>query len=474
MTVRTRFAPSPTGYLHIGGARTALFSWLHARQNDGAFVLRIEDTDAERSTPEAVQAILDGMHWLGLDWDEGPFYQSQRFDRYRAVIDQLLEAGHAYHCYCTKEELDALREEQRTAGRKPMYDGRCRDRSEAREGVSPTIRFKAPRAGETVVRDRIHGVVRFDNAELDDLIIARSDGSPTYNLTVVVDDWDMGITDVIRGDDHLNNTPRQVQILEALGVEPPRYAHVPMILGEDKKRLSKRHGAVSVMQYKEQGFLPEALLNGLVRLGWSHGDDEVMGQNDLLRLFDIDAVNKTASVFNQDKLVWLNGHYIRAAAPAELVEPFREQLEACGIDPAAAPADLEAIIASLQERTKTLAEMADQARFFFEDFGEFEEKAAQKNLKPAIGEPLTDVRHALAELYSWDAETIHAAIQGVVDAREIKFGKVAQPIRVAVSGGTVSPPIDATLELLGRETTLARLDRAIAYVRERAEAAGQG
>jgi glutamyl-tRNA synthetase len=467
MTVRTRFAPSPTGYLHIGGARTALFSWLHARQNQGAFVLRIEDTDRERSTPEAVQAILDGMTWLGLDWDEGPFFQTQRMDRYREVIDQLLANGQAYHCYCTKDELDAMREAQREAGNKPMYDGRCRHRSEPREGVDPVVRFRAPDAGKTVVDDRIHGRVAFANAELDDLIIARSDGSPTYNLTVVVDDWDMGITDVIRGDDHLNNTPRQMQILEALGVEPPRYAHVPMILGEDKKRLSKRHGAVSVLQYKEDGFLPEALINGLARLGWSHGDDEVFTRDDLLRLFNVDEVGKQASVFNQDKLVWLNGHYIRERTPAELVAPFSEQLRQRGIDPHAV-SDLEAVIASLQERSKTLAEMAETGRFFFEDFEAFDDKAAKKNLKPAVEEPLQAVRDGLAALTEWTAESTHAVVQAVVDERDMKFGKVAQPIRVAVAGGPVSPPIDVTLELLGQATTLERLDRALVYIRERA------
>ncbi|KPV39152.1 glutamyl-Q tRNA(Asp) ligase [Thiohalorhabdus denitrificans] len=470
MTVRTRFAPSPTGYLHIGGARTALFSWLHARQSQGVFVLRIEDTDAERSTPEAVQAILDGLSWLELDWDEGPYFQSQRTERYREVIHQLLEAGQAYHCYCTKEELDAMREEQRAQGKKPMYDGRCRHRTEPREGVPPVVRFLAPDSGKTVVEDRIHGTVPFDNAELDDLVIARSDGSPTYNLTVVVDDWDMGITDVIRGDDHLNNTPRQMQILAALGVEPPRYAHVPMILGEDKKRLSKRHGAVSVLQYKEDGFLPEALVNGLARLGWSHGDEEIFARDDLLRLFSVDAVGKTASVFNQDKLLWLNGHYIRERDPADLVEPFKEQLRKRDADPEAV-ADLLPIVESLQERSKTLAEMAETGLFFFRDFEEFDEKAAKKNLKPAVEEPLRAVRDGLAGLGEWSGEAVHGVIQEVVDVRDMKFGKVAQPIRVAVSGGAVSPPIDVTLQLLGQSTTIERLDRALAYIRERAEQA---
>ncbi len=469
MTVRTRFAPSPTGYLHIGGARTALFSWLYARQSQGTFVLRIEDTDRERSTPEAVQAILDGLAWLGLDWDEGPYFQSERTERYRGIIDRLLAEGKAYYCYCTKEELDAMREQQRAQGKQPRYDGRCRDRTEPRAGVSPVVRFRAPDEGRTIVEDLIHGRVGFDNADLDDLIIARSDGSPTYNLTVVVDDADMGITHVIRGDDHLANTPRQMQILRALGVEPPRYAHVPMILGEDGKRLSKRHGAVSVLQYREEGFLPEALVNYLVRLGWSHGDEEIFSRQDLLRLFAIEDVGKMASVFNQEKLVWLNGHYIRESAPRELVEPFKEQLWARGADPGAV-GNLVPIIESLQERSKTLGEMADLGLFFFRSSVELEEKAARKNLKPDVAEPLAAVRDALVELQDWRAETVHGVIQAVVDARDTKFGKVAQPIRVAVSGGAVSPPIDVTLALLGKEAALARLDRALAYIRERGAA----
>lgn len=467
MTVRTRFAPSPTGYLHIGGARTALFSWLHARQHQGTFLLRIEDTDQERSTPEAVQAILDGLSWLGLEWEEGPYYQSRRLDRYREVIDTLLEKGRAYHCYCTKEELDRLRKQQRASGQKPMYDGRCRDRVEPRPGVDPVVRFRAPDEGATVVEDRIHGRIAFDSAELDDLILARSDGSPTYNLTVVVDDWDMAVSDVIRGDDHLNNTPRQMQILDALEVTPPRYAHVPMILGEDKKRLSKRHGAVSVLQYREEGFLPEALLNGLARLGWSHGDEEVFSQDDLLRLFAIDDVGKQASVFNQEKLVWLNGHYIRQRAPEDLVEPLKEQLRRRDANPEAVP-DLVPIIESLQERSKTLAEMADMGLFFFREPEGFEEKAAKKHLRPAVAEPLQEARDQLAELDDWRVQPINEVIQGVVEKHEMNFGKIAQPIRVAVSGTAVSPPIDGTLVLLGREATLARLDRALAYIRERA------
>ncbi len=469
MAVRTRFAPSPTGYLHIGGARTALFSWLHARQNQGVFVLRIEDTDQERSTPEAVEAILEGLRWLQLDWDEGPFFQSQRSARYHEVIHQLLAAGHAYHCYCTKAELDRMREEQRARGDKPKYNGHCRHRAEPRPGIDPVVRFRAPDAGETVVNDLIHGTVRFDNTELDDLIIARSDGSPTYNLTVVVDDWDMAITDIIRGDDHLNNTPRQIQLMEAFGADLPRYAHVPMILGEDRKRLSKRHGAVSVLQYRDEGYLPEALLNGLARLGWSYGDEEIFDRKRLLERFAITEVGRMAATFNTNKLLWLNGYYIRASRPEELVDPFRQQLERHGVELCQGP-DLVRLIQIQQERAKTLAEMADNSLFFFRDFGDYASGAAQKHLIPKIAEPLQAAREAFTTLESWTEACIYEAIQRVAEHFGLKFGKLAQPIRVAVSGRASSPPIDATLQLLGKTTTLARLDRALSYIQAQQEA----
>src|SRR5512143_3034880 len=315
MTIRTRFAPSPTGYLHIGGARTALFSWLYARRHGGTFILRIEDTDLERSTAESVNVILEGMTWLGLEYDEGPFFQTHRFDRYKEVIKQLLDDGKAYKCYCTKDELEAMREEQMANKQKPRYDGRCRHRTEPREGHEYVVRFRNPEEGQTIVDDRVRGRVVFSNSELDDLIIARSDGSPTYNFVVVVDDMDMKITHVIRGDDHLNNTPRQINILKALGYEPPRYAHVPMILGSDGARLSKRHGAVSVMQYRDDGFLPEALLNYLVRLGWSNGDQEIFSIDEMIRLFDVSNVHTSAAAFNPEKLLWLNQHYLKTADP---------------------------------------------------------------------------------------------------------------------------------------------------------------
>ncbi len=472
MTIRTRFAPSPTGYLHIGGARTALFCWLYARRQQGKFVLRIEDTDRERSTEESVQAILDGMRWMGLDWDEGPFFQSERMDRYREQIDRLLEEGKAYRCYCTREELEEMREAQRARKEKPRYDGRCRDRTEPREGVTPVIRFRNPLEGSVVFEDRVRGNVRFANTELDDLIIARGDGSPTYNFTVVVDDMDMKITHVIRGDDHLNNTPRQINLIEALGGTPPVYAHVPMILGDDGSRLSKRHGAVSVMQYRDEGYLPDALVNYLVRLGWSHGDQEIFSREEMISLFDIDEVNRSASTFNPEKLLWLNQHYVKELPAAEVAEALAPLLRERGVNPDDGPA-LEAVVASQQERSKTLVEMADNSLFFYREFEEYDDKAAKKNLRPVAEAPLTAVRERLAELSPWEAQSIHGTITAVCEEMELKLGKVAQPIRVAVSGGPISPPIDQTLELLGRDVTLARLDRALEFIRARnATAAG--
>ena len=463
MTVKTRFAPSPTGYLHIGGARTALFSWLEARRQGGEFVLRIEDTDRERSTAESVQAILDGMHWLGLDWDEGPFYQSERFDRYREVIRRLLDEDKAYYCYCSRERLDELREGQRARGEKPRYDGRCRDLNgppDGADGITPVVRFRNPREGQVVVDDLVRGRVAFDNSELDDLIIARSDGTPTYNLTVVVDDADMGISRVIRGDDHLNNTPRQVNILKALGVEPPEYAHVAMILGEDGKRLSKRHGAVSVLQYREEGYLPEALLNYLVRLGWSHGDQEVFTREEMLKLFNINDVNRAASSFNPEKLLWLNQQYLKTLKPETVVAHLLWHFEQMGINPEAGPPVPEVVLA-LRERSRTLVEMAESARMFYEEFEAFDEKAVRKNFKGEARAVLQRLRQELEAIEQWQAEDLHVRVQGIAEDMDLKLGKVAQPLRVAVSGASVSPPIDATLALLGRERTLARIDRAL-------------
>ncbi len=462
MSVRTRFAPSPTGYLHIGGVRTALYSWLHARQQGGHFVLRIEDTDLERSTPEATAAILEGMAWLGLDWDTGPFYQTQRMDRYREVLAQMLAAGTAYHCYCSREEVDAMREAQRACGEKPRYDGRCRTRSSPREGIAPVIRFRSPDRGETVVEDLIHGTVRFQNSEMDDLIIARSDGTPTYNFCVVVDDWDMGITHVIRGDDHLNNTPRQMQILQALGASVPIYAHVPMILGPDKQKLSKRHGAVSVLEYREQGFLPDALLNFLIRLGWSHGDEEVFSREQMIAFFRVDAVNKAASAFNPEKLLWINAQHMQRLSPEGLAQHLLPYLEAQGVSEAIVSngPDLPAVVALLQERAKTLVEMANAAEMFYVAPQTGDTKDVEKHLRGQAS-LLEHLRQHLEALPVWTAAAIHSAIQELaLSHAEGKMGKIAQPLRVAVAGRAVSPPIDATLALLGKAATLARLQHA--------------
>ena len=463
MTIRTRFAPSPTGMLHIGGVRTALFCWLYARRHGGVFVLRIEDTDRERSTPEAVQAILEGMQWLGLDHDEGPFYQTDRMDRYKEVIDQFLRDGKAYHCWCSKEELDEMRAGQMARKEKPRYDGRCRHRAAPGTGTNPVVRFRNPDEGQVVVNDIIHGPITFDSAELDDLIIARSDGTPTYNFCVMVDDYDMRITHVIRGDDHINNTPRQINMIRAMGAEPPVYAHVPMILGPDGAKLSKRHGAVSVLQYREDGFLPEGLLNYLGRLGWSHGDQEIFSIEEMTRLFDIHDVNKSASALNLDKMLWTNQQHIARSTPEHLARYLQPQLEAIGLV-ADDLARVAAVAKAQQERAKTLKEMAANSRFFFEDVTSYDEKAAAKNLNAEAAPVLDTVIARLAGLVDWTAPAIHEAVTAVATERGIGLGKVAQPIRVAVSGGTVSPPIDATLEILGRETTLGRLTRARAHI----------
>ena len=461
MTVVTRFAPSPTGLLHVGGVRTALFSWLYARRNAGNFILRVEDTDRERSTDEAVRVILDGMAWLGLDADEGPYFQSRRFDRYREVLRGMLEAGTAYHCYCSKDELDALRGQQIARKQKPRYTGICRERREPRPGVDPVVRFRNPLDGAVVVQDLVHGPVTFQNAELDDLIIARSDGTPTYNFCVVVDDMDMGVTHVIRGDDHLNNTPRQMNMLQALGAPLPIYAHVPMILGPDGAKLSKRHGAVSVLQYEEEGYLPDALLNYLVRLGWSHGDQEVFTREEMIAAFDIHDVNKSASAFNPEKLLWLNQQHMMRAMPAALVPHLRAQLHRLGTD-SSDQQMLEGVILAQRERAKTMKEMAVNSRFFFVEDIELDLKAAAKHLGGDAPATLAKVRARLGSLSEWNAASVHAALEQLAAELGGGLGKIAQPLRVAVSGSAVSPPIDATLALLGRERTLARVDAALA------------
>lgn len=469
MNVRTRFAPSPTGVLHIGSVRTALFCWLYARHHDGQFILRIEDTDKERSTPENVDAIMDGMQWLGLDADEGPVFQSHRFDRYREVADEWLASGDAYHCYCTRHELNELRAEQMARGEKTRYDGRCRERTEARAGVDPVVRFKNPLSGEVVVHDQVRGRVVFQNEELDDLIIVRSDGVPTYNFSVVVDDSDMRITHVIRGDDHLNNTPRQMNMLQALGVQPPAYAHLPMILGPDGAKLSKRHGAVDVREYRQHGYLPKALLNYLVRLGWSYGDQEVFSIDEMIALFDIAAVNQSASAFNPEKLLWLNQQHIIATAPDELGQMLLPYLHAAGIDVSEGPEPV-ALAAGFRERAETLVHLVESSRYCYEDFANVDASAAKKNLRPVVLEPLRDVRDRFAALPEWTAAALHDAIDACAAANDINMGKLGQPLRVAVTGGPVSPPIDVTLELVGRTRTLARIAHAIAWIERRAAA----
>jgi glutamyl-tRNA synthetase len=460
MTVRTRFAPSPTGFLHIGGLRTALFCWLYARRHGGRFILRIEDTDLERSTAEAIQQILDGMEWAGLIQDEGPFFQTKRFDRYKEVIEEMLAEGTAYRCYCTKEELEQMRAQQVARGEKPRYDGRWRERTDSLPGAPFVVRFKNPLAGEVIVDDVVHGRVVFQNSELDDLIIARSDGTPTYNFCVVVDDMDMQITHVIRGDDHLNNTPRQQNMLLALGQKPPIYAHLPMILGADGAKLSKRHGAVSVLDYRDQGFLPEAVLNYLARLGWSHGDQELFSLEEMVSLFDIADVNKSAAAFNFEKLAWLNQQHMMRAKPARVAPVLRWHLEREGVQ-VADEAKLEQIVLSLRERAKTVREMAQSSVFFFRAPATYDEKAVRKHITAEVPALLAEAAAALGRLDNWNAAAIHELISGIAATKGISLGKLAQPMRLAVCGGTVSPPIDATFAILGKAETLSRLARAL-------------
>lgn len=459
MTIRTRFAPSPTGYLHIGGARTALYSWLYARRHGGRFVLRIEDTDRERSTAESVNAILEGMAFLTLDYDEGPFYQTQRFDRYRAVLDEFLASGHAYYCTCTREDLEARRKEQIARKEKPRYDRRCRERGHG-PSQDAVIRFKNPLSGQVVVDDMVKGRVVFENEELDDLIIARGDGTPTYNFTVVVDDKDMEITHVIRGDDHLNNTPRQINMLQALGAKPPHYAHIPMILGEDGARLSKRHGAVSVMQYRDDGILPEALLNYLVRLGWSHGDQEIFSREDMVALFDIRDVHSAPAAINPKKLLWLNQHYLKTLPVDEIAARLTPFLEALGADLASGPV-LASVVEAQRERAKTLVEMAASSLVFYREPNAPDTKG--QLLLESAAPALRVLRAVFAELADWRCESIHQSVESVAAAHGLAFGKLAQPLRVALTGTTVSPPIDVTCLLVGQTRCLARLDRALAF-----------
>jgi glutamyl-tRNA synthetase len=460
MTIKTRFAPSPTGFLHIGGVRTALFSWLYARHHGGQFVLRIEDTDRERSTQAAVDAILEGLAWLRLDHDEGPYYQTRRFDRYAELADRLLREGKAYHCYCTREELEARRAVQLARGENPHYDGRCRDRIAPVPGVAPVLRFHTPDHGITVVEDLVRGAVEFQNAELDDLILVRSDGTPTFHFGVVVDDGDMGITHVIRGDDHLNNTPRQMHMIRALGYEIPAYAHLPMILGSDGAKLSKRHGAVNILEYRDEGFLPDAVLNYLVRLGWSHGDQEVFSREDMIRLFDISAVNASASRFDGEKLKWLNQQYLKSSTTESLTGEYLRQLHRAGLDPECGPAPA-AVLEAYRERATTLRDLVDSASYLYAHPRNMDQAAIRKHITPTVAAPLALLIARLAEVSVWTREELHGALTAVAAECGIGFGKLGQPVRIAVTGGTVSPPIDVTLELLGREKALERLRRAL-------------
>jgi glutamyl-tRNA synthetase len=468
--VKVRFAPSPTGFLHIGGARTALFNWLFARHSAGTFVLRIEDTDRSRSTDEYIEAIIDGMTWLGLDWDEGPFRQMDRFDVYRSYIDRLVKEGRAYYCYCSPEELATRRQEALASGRTPKYDGRCRNRKEPVPGVSPVVRFLMPQEGHTVVDDLIRGKVVFENAQLDDLIILRSDGTPTYNFVVVVDDVDMKITHVIRGDDHLNNTPKQIHIYRAFGYEVPKFAHLPMILGSDKARLSKRHGATSVTAYRDIGYLPEALLNYLVRLGWSYGDQEIFTQEELIRHFSFENVGKAAAVFNPEKLLWLNGQYMMNTSSdrlAELVMPFLVQEKVIGEEESVDAAWLGKAIDTLKERAKTLVELARSLRYYIDGDIEYNEKAQAKFLNEKSLPYLIELRESLAGLSDFSHAELEKVFRAITERRGIKLGNLAQPVRVAITGGTESPGIFEVLEIVGREKTLSRLDRAIRTIEGR-------
>ena len=466
MSVVTRFAPSPTGYLHVGGARTALYSWLYAKSQGGEFVLRIEDTDIERSTEEAKQAILDGMEWLGLTWDKGPYYQTERFDRYKAIIQTMLEEGKAYKCFMPAEELDAIREQQKENGEKPRYPGTWRDRTDHPKGQPYVIRFKNPLEGSVVFDDHVRGRIEISNTELDDLIIQRSDGTPTYNFCVVVDDWDMGISHVVRGEDHINNTPRQINILKALGAPVPEYAHVSMILGDDGKKLSKRHGAVSVMQYRDDGYLPQAVKNYLVRLGWAHGDQEIFSEQEMIELFSLDAIGQSASAFNTEKLVWLNQHYIKSLPAEEVASHASWHFEQQGISLENGPA-LTDVIAIQADRVKTLKELAQISAYFYQDYEEFDANAAKKHLRPVAKEALELVQQKLAAISDWNPQTIQAAINDTAEELGVGMGKVGMPLRVAATGSGNSPSLDVTLNLLSQDKIVERINKALTFIANR-------
>ncbi len=465
--IRVRFAPSPTGFLHLGGARTALFNMLYAKHNNGVFVLRIEDTDRERSTDEYIDAILNGMKWLGLDYDEGPLRQTDRFDIYKKYVEQLISEGKAYHCYCSPEELEARRKEAMSEGRPLKYNGKCRNLKEPAAGVNPVVRFRMPQEGVTMVDDLIRGTITFENEQLDDLIISRSDGTPTYNLTVVVDDVDMGITHIVRGDDHLNNTPRQLQLYKAFGYEVPKFAHLPMILGSDKARLSKRHGATSVMAYYDMGYLPEALINYLVRLGWSYGDQEIFTSEELVKYFSFENVGKAASVFNPEKLLWLNGQYIINSDPeklTELVIPFlvKDGTVTEGQEPDRAW--LVKAVETLQERAKTLIELAASLKYYIAEDVEFDEKAKKKFLQESSRNLLNELKEGLSSMDDFSESKIEELFRAICEKHEVKLGKLAQPVRVALTGGTQSPGIFEVLDVVGKEKAIRRIEKAIEVI----------
>ncbi len=465
MTVRTRFAPSPTGFLHIGGARTALYCWLEARRRGGEFLLRIEDTDRERSTDEAVQAILDAMAWLDLSADEAPVYQTKRLARYREVAERLLAEGKAYYAYESKEEIEAMREAAMARGEKPRYNGFYRDRNEPyREDPNRVIRFRNPLEGSVVFEDKVKGRVEWSNAELDDLVIFRSDGWPTYNFAVVVDDIDMGITEVIRGDDHVNNTPRQINIYHALGAPVPEFAHLPMILDKEGKKLSKRTNSVSVMEYREEGYLPHAILNYLVRLGWSHGDQEIFSREEMVRLFDVADVNKAASRFDTEKLNWLNQHYLKTDDPVALAPAFAWHLARAGIDATYGPQPADVIVA-LRDRVHTLKEMAERAKIWYGPIEAWDDKAVAKHLKNDSAAAVLEAAKGLLAAVEWKPEPIHGVIEQVAAKLELGMGKIAQPLRVAITGTQVSPSIDHTIYLCGRDEALKRIDHALVLAR---------
>jgi glutamyl-tRNA synthetase len=460
MHVRTRFAPSPTGHLHLGSVRTAFYAWLYAKHHHGHFILRIEDTDLERSTKESVQVILDSLEWLGLNYDEGPFHQTERFDRYREISTKLLEEKNAYRCFCSKERLENLREQQVAHKEKPRYDGHCRDLNLQHSEEPYVIRFRNPQTGTVQVNDQIRGQVTFNNHELDDLIIVRSDGIPTYNFSVVVDDWDMQITHVIRGDDHLNNTPRQMNILAALNAPIPIYAHLPMILNEEGKRFSKRYGAMSVLQYRNNGYLPEAVLNYMVRLGWSHGDQEIFSMAEMIEYFDLKKISKAPAAFNPEKLLWLNQHYLKHMPIETLMPHLVWQAKHDSLDLTKGP-DLLALANAQRERVKTLSELIEKSSFFYQDEVIPYESIIQKNPEPKLPEALQVLCEQLSDLALWEDEQIHTILLEVANSYQLKLGQLAQPVRIALTGGTVSPPIDKTIRLLGKKRVITRLQHAI-------------